>query len=341
MKITVNSTLDEVAGVWFLPVAVSGAPTYKPASYDNPKSYFSEDVVVGVKRLPGIITVPTTGKPPYPAAVLLGGSGPGDMNESIGPNRVFEDLAEGLSSRGIAVLRYDKRTHNPANIDPAAYAHFTVEQEYIEDAVAAVELLRARDDIDHARIFIIGHSLGGLVAPDVAKSARGIAGLVLLAPMGRQFLTAAVDQMRYLGEPPDQIAHIEQIKTGIDSGKLSHSTILNIYGAKVPAGYFTDLNRRDEFKIARQLGIPILVMRGSRDYQVTDADIALWKSALAGDSQASFHEMPTLNHLFIAGSGKPNLAEYFSPGHVDPSVISAIAEFIDAAKPSATTAAAH
>lgn len=98
--------------------------------------------------------------------------------------------------------------------------------------------------------------------------------------------------------------------------------------AGAPVGYFTGLNNRDEFALARNLGIPILVLHGGRDYQVTEVDIAIWQKALAGDPKATFREFPTLNHLFIAGTGKPGPADYATPGQVDETVIVAIADFI-------------
>lgn len=281
-------------------------------------------------ELAGIVTVPMTGKPPYPAAVIVGGSGPTDMNGTDGAEHPYKDVAEGLSWRGIEILRYDKRTVAHKDADPT---HLTIDQEYIEDAVAAIATLRARQDVDPARVFIVGHSLGGFVAPDIAKHAGGIAGLVLMAPAGRGTLAAMAAQMRYLGASADKIAQVERLDTAIKTSKLPPSMMV----AGAPVGYFTDLNNRNEFALARGLGIPILVLHGGRDYQVTDVDIAIWQKALAGDPNANFKEFPELNHLFIAGIGKPSPADYQIPGHVDERVISAVANFIAATPPSTSS----
>jgi dienelactone hydrolase len=304
----------------------SAAVTTPP--YANPHAFKAENVTVGAapNLCDGILTIPTAAAAPFPAAVLFSGSGANDKNESIGPNHPFADLAEGLSTRGIAVLRYDKRTYSHENIDPA---HFTVEQEYLQDAVAAVALLRARPEVDRKRIFVIGHSEGALLAPEIANRTAPVAGVVMLAPMGAApLLDTMIRQLRYLGAPPARISEIEKVRQEVNSGKLPASRTVWLLGDQVPVGYLMDLNRRDEIGIARHLGVPILIMHGGRDYQVIDQDIAAWRSGLKGTPDVSFREFPSLNHLFIAGSGQPGPLEYANAGHVDEPVVMAVADFI-------------
>jgi len=194
--ISVNPETDEITGLYFKPVggtpAASDSATSPP--YADLKKFHEEDVVVGSKpyELPGTLTIPD-GNGPFPAAVLVHGSGPNDRDETIGPNHVFKDIAEGLSSRGILVLRYDKRTH--------AYRlqKVSVDEEVMEDAIAAVKLLRARSDVFGDRIFVIGHSLGAMLAPEIAKKSWPIAEVVMLAPPGRKLPQIIVEQMRLLG----------------------------------------------------------------------------------------------------------------------------------------------
>src|SRR5260370_144312 len=135
---------------------------------------------------------------PFRAAILLAGSGPNDRDETIGPNHVFKDLAEGLSSRGIAVLRCDKRTYAyRGTLDPQK---ITVDEEVIQDGVAAVSLMRARPEVAQDKIFVVGHSLGAMLAPEIAKQARPVAGNVMLAPLGPEAAQTIVEQMRFLGQ---------------------------------------------------------------------------------------------------------------------------------------------
>jgi uncharacterized protein len=322
VSITVNKA-GEVAGLWFYPARSSQPATIPP--YANPRAFKAEQTTVGAapNLCNAILTIPTIGSPPLPAAVLVSGQGPHDKDETFGPNHPFADIAEGLSTRGIAVLRYDKRTWSHI-ID---FANLTIEQEYLEDAAAAVALLRSRPDIDHKRIFVIGHSEGAVLAPDIAKRAAPVAGVVMLAPMGAApLLDTAIRQLRYLGASSALIAENEQIRQEINLGKLPPDRMVALLG--VPVGYVRDLNRRDEIGVARHLGVPILILHGSRDYQVVDEDIAAWRSGLKGTPDVTFREFPELNHFFIAGSGPPGPAEYANASHVAEPVVLTIADFI-------------
>ncbi len=188
--VAVASQTGEIGSLFFK-LAKSNAPVTAPA-YAELTKFRSEDVIVGEYKLPGTITIPN-GAGPFPAVVLVAGSGPQDRDETIGPNHPFADIAEGLSSRGIAVLRYDKRTL----MHSAMIA--TVDEEVVEDAVAAVQLVRARHDVMTDRIFVVGHSLGAMLVPEIAKKAAPVAGIVMLAPAGRKLPAVIVQQLRYLG----------------------------------------------------------------------------------------------------------------------------------------------
>jgi uncharacterized protein len=324
--VSVRPQTGEIAGLYFRPLTTeptASSPATSPPYADAAK-FRSESVTVGEDpwKLPGTLTIPT-GAGPFPAVVLLAGSGPHDRDETIGPNRVFKDLAEGLSTRGIVVLRYDKRTYAYKTLDPQKT---TVKEEVIDDGVEAVKLLRARSEVAHDRIFVVGHSLGAMMAPEVASKARPVAGIVLLAPGGRKLPAITVQQLRYLGEgSPEQLAELERQADEISAHKMPPAQFF--FGA--PASYYYDLDARDEVALARSLDVPILILHGGRDYQVIDEDIRNWQTGLKGDAKVHVETFPSLNHLFIAGAGKPGPAEYETPGHVDGAVIGAIADFIE------------
>jgi uncharacterized protein len=307
-------------GSLFFKLPKSNAPATSPP-YADASKFHSEAVTLGESpdKLPGTLTIPN-GNGPFPAVVLVHGSGPNDRDESIGANRPFKDIAEGLSSRGIVVLRYDKRTllHTLGSV--------TVDDEVVVDAVAAVKLLRSRRDVDSNRIYVLGHSLGAFLAPEIAKKAWPVAGIILLAPPGRRLEQIIVQQMRFLHEAsPEQLVQIEHQANEISKHEMPATETW--LGA--PASYYYDLDNRDEVAIARTLGIPILILHGSRDYQVIDQDIAVWQKGLKGVARVKFEELPRLNHLFIAGEGAPGPKEYDTPGHVDITAIDAITSFIN------------
>lgn len=307
-----------MTGLHFVPAVAKTEPAPPPAG----APYTAAEVRVGPLSLGGTLLVPK-GKGPFPAAVLVQGSGPQDRDETLGPNKPLKDLAEGLAAAGIAVLRYDKRTFaHPEKIDTR---RVTVEEETIEDAVAAVALLRKRPEVKAERVFVVGHSLGAVLAPEIASRSVPIGGAVLLAATGRPLPQVVVDQLRYLeAMPPEELAKVDAQAKAVMAGKLADGE--EFFHA--PAHYWTDLASRDPAAFAKKLGKPILYMRGERDYQVNADDEKLWRGWLAGVPGAAVETFPGLNHLFISGSGKPGPKEYETPGHVDPAVISRIAKLV-------------
>ncbi|AKF85217.1 hypothetical protein MFUL124B02_10540 [Myxococcus fulvus 124B02] len=281
-------------------------------------AFRSEEVLVGKApwELKGTLTVPA-GTGPFPGVILVHGSGPHDRDETVGPNKPFKDLAEGLSSRGIAVLRYDKRTKVYAQQSAAG---ISMDDEVVVDAVAAVETLKARADIDPKHIFVVGHSLGALLAPEIAVRAAPVAGAVLLAPPGRAPWDIILAQLRYLEQPPELIASIEKDVELLKAGTLGDKKLLG-----APAAYWRDWASRDGVAMATKLARPPLILRGERDYQVTEEDVAVWKKGLP---RAEVVTIPGANHLFIQGTGKPHPAEYQTPGNVDARVIDTLSAFI-------------
>jgi uncharacterized protein len=313
--VVVKSQTGEITSVLFK------QPVTMPA-YAEPSKFHVEDVTVGAYQLPGTVTVPN-GKGPFPAAVLIQGSGPNDRDETVGPNHPFADIADGLGSRGIVVLRYDKRSYARWNLNPPKT---TVDDDVIDDAVAAVKLLQARRDVARDRVFIVGHALGATLAPEIAKKAGHVAGIVMLAPVGRSLPKMMVEQARLLGQvAPEQLVQIEQQADELSKHKMGLKD--TFFGS--PASYYYDLEARDEVAMARTLDLPILILHGGHDRQVTGDDIQYWQTGLKGDAKVRTVTIPSLNHLFIAEQGQTTPAEYFAPGHVDAAAIKAIASFIE------------
>ncbi len=321
----------KLAGLFLRP-SNAFATEWKRPSYSKPDSFHERDVTIGDSewKLPGTLTVPL-GKGPFPAIVLVQGSGPHDRDETISANKPFRDLAEGLASRGIAVLRYDKRTFvYPAKI-AAAIKDFTVQQETVDDAVKAAALLRQQPEIDPARIYVLGHSLGGYVAPRIAHQDGKLAGLIILAGSARPIEDIILEQNEYFGATPKQLEAVKRQVAKVKNlqpGDNSSEKIFNM-----PVSYLLDLKNYNAPAEAKTLTCRMLIMQGERDFQVSMADFKLWQSALAGRKDVTFRAYPTLNHLFIAGEGKGSLQEYDKPGHVSEEVIDDITNWITAGAP--------
>ncbi len=325
-----------ISGFRLVPAA-DGTPAVPPAPASSERFTEAEFTVGGGDAaLGGTLTLPK-GEGPFPAAVLVHGSGPHDRDQSIGPSRIFRDIAHALAGRGVAVLRYDKRT----KAQPEAFASgdFTVDDETVDDAVRAVSQLRAAPGIDPQRVFLVGHSLGAMMAPRIAQRAPELAGLILLAAPARPLQDIVVEQVRYLAGLDGEISPSEQ--AGIDEMTAKAAAVATLTSS-IPSGdallglpprYWIDLRDYDPITVARSLPQPILVVQGGRDYQVTvEGDFARWHQAFDGDARVQFALHPRLNHLMIAGDGPSGPAEYATAGHVDDAVIDDIATFAGAAR---------
>lgn len=333
---------DRAAGLQSLqfapPEAAEPLTAWQPPTYVDPACFTEHEVTVDCAPLatPGTLSLPDSPQP-APAVVLLAGSGPLDRDVTMGRNKVFRDLAWGLASRGVVVLRFDKVTYTHRDT-LADISDFTVVDEYVRPAVAAIRLLREHPSVDGTRIFVLGHSQGGTLAPRVADAEPAVAGLVVLAGATQPMHHTAMRQLRYLaalrdpGADPDADptlqAAIRQWAL-IDSPDLSPTTPAHLLPPGAHAAYWLDLRDYDPVAVAAQLDIPMLIVQGGRDYQVTVADdLNGWRAGLADRSNVTISVYPADNHQFFAGSGPSTPAEYEPAQHVDEAVVTEVGQWI-------------
>ena len=336
VKVVFN-TKKEIAGLFFVPSQTPSAHTFAPPSYAKTNMYHEKEIVVGSGEfsLPGTLTLPI-GSGLFPAVVLVHGSGPNDRDETVGPNKPFRDIALGLASRGIAVLRYEKRTKVYGAKLVARKDSITVNEETIDDALAAVLSLSRTENINPQKIFVLGHSLGGTVIPRIGVRNPNIAGFICLAGATRPFEDLIVDQMTYIFSLDNTISNeekteLEQIKAKVarvKDKKLSLSTFSTELPLGVNAKYWLDLRDYNPAETATKLTQPMLFLQGGRDYQVTIADFDGWKRTLSSKTNVEFKLYPNLNHLFIEGERKSTPEEYQIAGHVAEPVIDDVAKWV-------------
>lgn len=318
-----------IAGAKPKPGAVS---EYTPPAYVHKDAFQEREVTVGTGEwaLPGTLSVPV-GAGPFPAVVLVHGSGPNDRDETVGTEMPFRDLAWGLASRGVAVLRYEKRTREHG-AKLAGVKDFTVQQETVDDALLAAGLLRHTQGIDPKRVFVLGHSLGGMMIPRIGQRDPQLAGLIVMAGAAKPLEDIILEQVSYLAAADGKVtdeekSQIESLRAEVARVKaLKPGDTGTALGA--PDSYWLDLRGYNPPEAAKTLKTPLLILQGERDYQVTPDNFAAWKKALAGRSGVTFKSYPKLNHLFIEGEGKSTPADYEKPGHVAEAVIADIAGWI-------------
>jgi dienelactone hydrolase len=324
----------QITGLFFQPIKPK--IEFKPPAYAKPDSYRETEVTVGEGewKLPATLSLPK-GDGPFPGVVMVQGSGPHDRDETIGPNKPLRDIAWGLASQGVAVLRYEKRTRE-YGVKMIAQKNLTPKEEVVDDALAAAALLRKTKGIDAKRVFVLGHSLGATMAPRIGAEDSDLAGLILLAGTTRKLEDVIVDQYTYLfsldGPLTDkQKEDLEKIKkqvARVKDPKLSPDTPADELPLKVPAPYWLALRDYEPAETAAKLKRPMLILQGERDYQVTMADFEGWKKALRLKSGVRLKSYAKLNHLFMEGEGKSTPKEYDNAGHVAVEVVDDIAEWV-------------
>jgi dienelactone hydrolase len=338
--VTYDAADGKIGGIVFRPhtdataAATPSAAAWQPPNYAKQSSFTEKPLELTDQgyTLPGTLTLPN-GPGPFPAVVLVHGSGPHDEDETIGPNKPFKDLAWGLASRGIAVYRYTKRTGAYGEKSAADPKLITVKEETIDDARAAVALVAKQPGINPEQVFLVGHSLGAFLAPRIATGNASLAGIVLMAANSKPLEKVIVEQVQYLtrtsdGTPSSAAADAQKAADQIESPALKPDDEVPLLGSKTYGAYWLDLRDYNPVKTAQKLKIPILVLQGGRDYQVTPDNFKDWQSGLGKRSNATLKFFPAANHLFIFGEGAPSPQDYEQAGHVNSQVIDAIAAFV-------------
>ncbi|PQZ52309.1 alpha/beta hydrolase [Bacillus sp. MYb209] len=305
-------------------------------NYDQPDSYQEREIVIGNSTypLPATLTVPKH-KPgeKVPVVVLVHGSGPHDRDSTFMGAKIFRDLAAGLSSSGIAVLRYEKRSLEHGfkmSAEPG-----TLERDTTDDAIYAAKSAAQQEGIDPNNIFILGHSQGAGTMPRILSKAPSslVRGSILLAPPARPFTDILIDQYQYLGAPKEVIDELKRQFAFIQDPTFDpdHPPA----GYNFPSPHFMyDVSRWRPVEEAKSRKEPLLILQGARDYQVTVKDeYTKWQEGLSNRGNVQFKEYPKLNHFFTEGAGglsRPS--EYEIPANVPEYVIQDIVKWVNDTK---------
>ena len=256
------------------------------------------------------------------------------MDETFGPNKPFRDIACGIATNGIAVMRYDKRTKVYA-AEMSKLPNLTVVEEVLDDVVSAVKLAKTIPGVDTSKILVLGHSLGGMLAPRIASIIPSLAGIIVMAGNSRPLEDLVLDQYKYIlgldgltDIEKETIANIQKQIDKLHSKNFNLETLSIELPLNLPASYWWDLQNYHQKEVAAKLKLPMLFLQGEADYQVTMTDFNGWKKTLEKNTAVQFISYPNLNHLFIEGPAKSVPEDYEKTGNVSEKVIKDITEWI-------------
>ncbi|SEA46140.1 hypothetical protein SAMN05443550_103302 [Pedobacter hartonius] len=322
---------QKIAGFFLKPrstVAVYLNPAYADTTLYSQKEIYIKTLA---HNLVGLLTTPKK-IVNYPVVILVHGSGPSDMDETVGPNKPFKDLAAGLAAKGIASIRYVKRTMVYSGEFGGV---FTVKEETVDDALAAVALAGTLPGIDKKEIYLFGHSLGAMLAPKIAALAPSIKGLILAEAPARKFTDIMVEQNKYMYDMAKDTTQagkkqLAGIMTELDRTRITQAGTMkpdsSILG--LPVSYWVDLNNYNQVDAARKLNKRMLIIQGANDFQVPVTDYNLWNTALGQKGNVTLKLYPDLNYLLSSQLEKGSYAQYQQASSVSETLINDIVTWI-------------
>lgn len=329
--------------------AVPAASQATPSAADEtrPAGVTEREVQIGSGEwaVGGTVSIPE-GRGPFPAVVLIPGSGPASRDLDVGPNKVFREMAWALARRGVAVLRFDKRTWAHAARFRARGRPATLEEEFIADATSAARALLQLPGVDRRRVYVLGHSQGALIAPLVAERVPTVAGVVLAAGSDRPPADIIEEQANYVRTLPQADSSARaRVPMMLDA-------VARIRDAATPDSAIV-LGREMSYWRAVQASQPktrvcallgrggrAMVVHGGRDYLVSDSDFAGWQERFGRDPAVTLRRYADLNHLLQPGTGRMTPQEFGERRRVSDPLMDDLAQWLRApARPPATRGA--
>ncbi len=301
-----------------------------------------EKLIVGADPkypLNGMLTLPEDLSKPVPAVVMVHGSGPSDMDEKVMKLRPFRDLAGGLAKCGVASLRYDKRTF--AHARKMIGLKPTVKDETIDDALSAVEILKKDPRIDPERVYILGHSMGAMLAPRIDAEGADVRGLIMMAGTPYRLEDIVLRQLKQASGSRSLLRWLVGLEYRIYSRRFDglyemsdEEARKKKFAGSLSLYYFKEMGRKTAADYLLESSKPVLIMQGGRDFQVlAEDDFRGFQELLAERDNTFFKLYPDLNHAFVQGIYDDILKatkEYSTPRHIPKEVIRDIAVFIRA-----------
>jgi hypothetical protein len=322
-------------------------PSYDRRAYTIPEYVMADSVKVRTITIgkgtdwetDGTLTLPLK-QGRYPIIIIIHGSGPLDEDGTYVANKPYADLAWGLASKGIGVLRFTKRTRKYFSAIKDKGLEITPDLESTEDAIAAFNAIKEYRDADSRNIFILGHGTGGMIIPRALENIKDVKGLILLGAPARTLPDVLIEQLEYvltldtLINKKDAAVKLEKLRKqykSVISPTLKKETPAEYLLLDTPASYWLALRNYNQVQTLKKAKKPTLILQGERDFQSNMKDFALWKNALIGKNGiagSKAKSYPLLNYLFMEGVGKASPSEYAIFDHIPEEVMNDIVEWI-------------
>ncbi len=327
----------ELAGLFI----IDAEPMYNIPAYANTFGFYEIKIPFGPEGFEGeaILTVPIAEKK-YPCVIIIGGSGPVDKDLTLGPNRIYKDFAWGLANKGVASLRFDKRTKlywSKIMEQHQTGKYYTIEQEYLEDINTLVKKLSKKTQINPNRIFLMGHSQGAGLMPLLIKQNKKVAGGIMLAGNYSSMTDLMLYQFDYLqaiqAKSKEDSTQFDKLRNqALQAQKLPLPNTMpdDKLPQRYPFSYWNYLSKLNLPQLALKNNKPVLILQGVRDYQVPFSEYQKWQTLLKEKPNYMFASFEKLNHLFLEGIGKSTPTEYFNRSNVPEYVIDEIVKWINA-----------
>jgi len=328
----------------------------RPQTPKGPFNYTTEEITFKNLKasidLAGTLTLPKD-KKNFPLAIIISGSGPQNRNGDLFGHSLYYVIAHHLSQNGIGVLRYDERGVDASEGDFKTGSIDT----FSDDVVSAMSYLKSRKDLSRNSLGLIGHSLGGIIAPNVASQTKEIDFLILLAAPGVSGDSLMLRQKeiieRKMGLPEVQITQGQHLMRSLYDILIQHTNsgqtleeqinqkLTQTYGVKLPEqqrlAIIKQLTSKEILSLIKanpsqnleKLKIPMIVLNGNLDLQVNAADnLTAIKKALKNNPKAQIKSIENLNHLFQESlSGE--ISEYYTNTQtISPEVLEIISSWI-------------
>lgn len=305
--LAVNTETNKITGIYFSEQEKKNInpEIAKPTpSYIDTSKFIESDIIIKDKfELNGKLTLPYNFDKKI-TFVLVHGSGPSDMDGTIGENKFLKNLAWGLSSIGYAVVRYEKVTKRYGRELMISNPEMTQDDEYNNSILGAIDLIKQNPKLSNYKIVLIGHSQGASAITSFYNN-KDVAGMILLAGTPRKLYDLYTEQLEYIFNVDGIVRPSE--RTIIQEHKDKVSYFKNYKKGEVktdslPMGlnyeYLKHLDMFDPVKNLSQSGKPTLILGGSHDYQVTKVDFDIWKSNLEFKENIKFKYIENVNHIF-------------------------------------------